>query len=267
MRLLVTRPQPQAEEWAQALRARGLDAQALPLIAIEGPADPQPVQALWQHLGRTRLLMFVSPAAVDWFFRLRPLGATWPDTCLAAAPGPGTARALLAAGQACGLQAAQVLSPPSEAEQFDSESLWPVLSPLAWQDQHVAIVSGGDQQAAQGRAWLAAQLRAQGAQVEAVLSYQRAPGQWTPAEQALAREALQHPEQHMWLISSSQALSNLVAHHLPHCPGMPTPRWDEVHALVTHPRIAEAARELGIAHVHPTRPTLEAVVQARRPLA
>jgi uroporphyrinogen-III synthase len=82
---------------------------------------------------------------------------------------------------------------------------------------------------------------------------------------ALAAEALAQPAQHLWLLSSSQALQNLVQHHLPSWPGLPRPCWGEAHALVTHPRIAEAAREQGIRHVHPTRPTLEAVVQARRP--
>lgn len=265
MRLLVTRPQPQAGEWAQALRDHGLDAVALPLIAIEGPADLAPVQALWRRLPDTRLLMFVSPAAVDWFFRLRPEGIAWPPSCFAAAPGPGTARALLAAGRAHGLTPEQLLTPPQEAEQFDSETLWPVLSPLNWAGQNVAIVSGGDQSEAKGRTWLAQQLRERGAQVEAVLCYRRGPGTWSPAEVALATEALAQPAQHLWLLSSSQALQNLVQHHLPSWPGLPRPCWGEVHALVTHPRIAEAAREQGIRHVHPTRPTLEAVVQARRP--
>ena len=38
LRILVTRPQPQADEWVQALREHELDAHALPLIAIEAPA-------------------------------------------------------------------------------------------------------------------------------------------------------------------------------------------------------------------------------------
>ncbi|RZL00618.1 MAG: uroporphyrinogen-III synthase, partial [Rubrivivax sp.] len=34
MRLLVTRPEPQASAWVDQLRALGIDAHALPLIAI-----------------------------------------------------------------------------------------------------------------------------------------------------------------------------------------------------------------------------------------
>ena len=37
MTTLVTRPEPQASDWAQALSAQGVAAQALPLIAIDGP--------------------------------------------------------------------------------------------------------------------------------------------------------------------------------------------------------------------------------------
>ena len=89
MRLLVTRPQAQADTWAAALRDQGLDAEALPLIEISAPASPQAVQAVWQDMASRRLIMFVSPAAVEWFFRLRPDGALWRPHTLAATPGPG----------------------------------------------------------------------------------------------------------------------------------------------------------------------------------
>lgn len=266
MRLLVTRPQPQADAWVADLRAAGLDAAALPLIAIEGPADPAPVEALWRALPAHRLLMFVSPAAVQWFFALRPVDAHWPPTCLAATPGPGTAQALLAAGAASGLQADQVLTPPIQASQFDSEHLWPVLAPLDWKGHRVAVLGGGDQSEVKGRTWLAEQLQARGAAVTAVLAYQRGPGSWQPAEQALAREALARPGQHQWLFSSSQAIDHLIGHHLP-AGSFSVPDWADHHALVTHPKIAERARRAGFGHIVQTRPTLEAVVQARRTTA
>ncbi|MBI2731959.1 MAG: uroporphyrinogen-III synthase, partial [Aquabacterium sp.] len=146
--MLVTRPEPQASVWAADLQSNGLVAHALPLIAIGGPVDPQAVQQTWRDMASLRLLMFVSPAAVEWFFKLRPEGATWAPGTLAATPGPGTAHSLLTAGQTAGLQAKQVLSPEASAEQFDSEALWPVLAPLDWQGRQVAIISGGDQQEA-----------------------------------------------------------------------------------------------------------------------
>lgn len=264
MRVLVTRPQPQADAWAADLRDAGHDAHALPLIAIEGPVDPAPVQALWQGMASQALLMFVSPAAVDWFFRLAPPGARWSPHTLAAAPGPGTARQLMAMGAAAGLKAEQVLSPDAQAEQFDSETLWPLLAPLDWHDKQVCIVSGGDQTEAKGRTWLTGQWQAQGATVSSLLTYQRGPAPWTPAEQTLARQALASPAQHIWLFSSSQAIDFLAAHHVPQLALGTPPDWSQARTLVTHPKIAERAHLLGMTRITQTRPTLEAVVEALR---
>jgi uroporphyrinogen-III synthase len=262
MRLLVTRPQPQADAWVADLRQRGLDAHALPLIEISAPADPGPVQHTWQHLAAHRLLMFVSPAAAEWFFRLRPADAIWPNATLAATPGPGTARSLTQLGAAAGLQAAHIICPQEDAAQFDSEALWPLLSPLDWAGQRVAIVSGGDSQEAKGRQWLSAQLQTRGAQVASVLTYQRRPGQWTPAQQALARSALQAPGEHLWLFSSSQAIEHLASHHLPAMHLSAMPDWSQLQALATHPKIGDGAHQLGISQLTLTRPTLDAVAQA-----
>lgn len=266
MRVLVTRPEPQASAWAASLREHGVDAQALPLIAIDGPRDPTPVTQTWQHIADTRMLMFVSPAAVTWFFRLRPDQVSWPAHTLAAAPGPGTARTLLEWGEPIGLTPPQVVSPSEQAEQFDSETLWPLLAPLDWQGQQVRIISGGDQQEAKGRNWLTQQWQARGALVGSVLTYQRSAGHWSTAQQDLARQAFDAPDQHAWLLSSSQALTHLVDQHLPEM-GQPHPAtWAQTRVLVTHPKIAEHARHLGLTRITQTRPTLDAVVEARRSL-
>ncbi len=285
MTLLVTRPEPQASAWADSLRQAGVAAQALPLIAITAPPKPEEVTTLWQQLAHQhasmraqsqastrvpmgapmRALMFVSPAAVDGFFRLRPEGHAWPHGALATAPGPGTAQALLQAGASAGLGTEQVISPAADAEQFDSETLWPLLAPLDWQGCRVTIVSGGDASGAQGRAWLTERWREAGAEVDTVQSYQRGPGDWTPAQQTLAREALSQPDT-TWLLSSSQALDFLLDHHLPH---LGSAHWQparatELRVLCTHPRIAEHAATRGIQHIQRCAPTLDSVVQARR---
>lgn len=271
MPTLVTRPEPQASDWAEALRAQGEGAQALPLIAIEGPPQPVAVAQLWQELGRQRALMFVSPAAAEWFFRLRPngdpqaLAPTWPAHTWAAAPGPGTAQAVLKWGAAAGLTNAQLISPDADSAQFDSEALWPLLAPLNWQGQHIAIVSGGDASGTRGRTWLAEQWRHAGGQVTAVQAYQRGPGPWSEAQQDLARQALADPASHVWLFSSSQAIDHLVGHHLPALGHpAPIPEWHRMRALCTHPRIAEHAAAHGFGEVRQCAPTVAAVVQARR---
>lgn len=264
-RLLVTRPEPQASAWAQALAHAGVTAQALPLIAITPASHPDAVTRLWQALDHTRALMFVSPAAVDGFFQLRPPGATWPSTTLATAPGPGTANALRQVGAAAGLRPEQVVSPQADAPQFDSEALWPLLASMNWSGQAVTIVSGGDASGAQGRTWLTERWREAGAAVNTVQTYQRGPGDWTPAQQALATEALAQGDS-QWLLSSSQALDFLLDHHLP---GLGPARWHpartaELRVLCTHPRIAQHAEHRGIVHIQRCAPTLDAVVQARR---
>lgn len=259
-RILVTRPQPQADEWVRALREHHLDAHALPLIGIEGPVDPKPIEEAWRCLGQQRLLMFVSPAAVDWFFRIRPAEAMWPLGTLAAAPGPGTAARLIQAGASCGLSAQQIVSPSSESQQFDSESLWPLLAPMPWQGQSVLIISGGDQQEARGRTWLAEQLRAQGATVAPLLTYRRGPGRWDDRQQDLARAALVQPERYIWLFSSSQGIDHLITTHLPDLPACPDTDWSKAIALCTHPRISARASAMGITQMIETHPDLQAVM-------
>lgn len=71
--VIVTRPLHDAVRWVDALRQRGLAAEALPLINITPATDPRPIHAAWQHLSRYRALMFVSGNAAQHFFALRPL--------------------------------------------------------------------------------------------------------------------------------------------------------------------------------------------------
>lgn len=259
MNILVTRPEPQATEWVTQLRAAGEQAQALPLIEIGPPPDGQAVAQAWAELPGVRMVMFVSPNAALWFARQRPAALRWPARTLAAAPGPGTATTVRQCLADAGLTPAQILSPDADSTQFDSEHLWPVLAPLDWAGQQVLIASGGDQGEARGRQWLSDQLRRQGAQVAPVLAYQRRPARWTPPQQALAEQARLRPQDHVWLLSSSEAVEHLAQAWA--AQGGPPPG---ARALATHPRVAETARAAGFSAVHDTRPTPAAVAQARR---
>ncbi|HIV70355.1 MAG TPA: uroporphyrinogen-III synthase [Candidatus Aquabacterium excrementipullorum] len=259
MKILVTRPEPQASEWVGLLRAAGEQAEAVPLIEIGPPPDATAVPNAWAALPDIRLVMFVSPNAALWFARQRPASLPWPRGTLAAAPGPGTATTVLQCLADAGLATTQLISPDANSAQFDSEHLWPLLAPLPWADQHVLIVSGGDQGEARGRQWLTERLRERGAQVSAVLTYQRRPARWTPAQQEQADQAHAHPAEHVWLLSSSEAVEHLQQAWSAHG-GLPP----GAKALATHPRVAETARAAGFTHVHDTRPTPEAVALARR---
>ena len=243
MRVIVTRPLAQAKPWVQALRALGVDAQALPLIGIAPAEDSGAVLQAWQGLNSLALVMFVSANAVEQFFALRPAAVAWPTELMAASTGPGTSAALRAAG----LAATQIVEPVADAKSFDSEALWAELSRRPWAGSKALLVRGE-----QGRNWLAEQLTAQGAEVAFVAAYQRLPPALDAPQQALLRDALAQPRQHLWLFSSSEALGHLAAL-------VPAAHWAAARAMATHVRIAQAATQLGFGHVQVVSPSAAAV--------
>ena len=243
--LLVTRPQPQADQWVAALQAHGVAARALPLLQVEPVSDPAAVAA-WHSLGAHRLVVFVSPGCVRSFFSLRPAAMAWHVATLGGATGPGTSRALRDAGVPEG----SIVEPPADAEQFDSEALWRRLEPLAWHGQRVLVVRGDG-----GRDWLAERLRERGAEVAFVQAYRRTLPALDGAQRALLDDALARPQRHGWLFSSSQAVEHLREL-------APQAQWSSSCALATHPRIAATLRALGFGSVTSVRPTVEAVVSS-----
>ncbi|MDT7835584.1 uroporphyrinogen-III synthase [Aquabacterium sp. OR-4] len=261
--VLVTRPQPQADEWVARLQALGLGARALPLLAIADAADGAAVAAVWATVPAQQLVMFVSPSAVASFFRWRPLAAgasggqgadgppaAWPAGVWAGSTGPGTARALRDAG----VPDAAVVTPPEDSAQFDAEALWRCLQTRRhWQEASVLVVRGEG-----GRDWLADTLRAAGATVAFVAAYRRTAPVLGVAQQQWLTEALQEPQAFAWLFSSSEA-----AGHLRQL--APGADWSRSRALATHPRIAAAAQALGFGQVQRIQPSPQAVADALGP--
>ncbi|NML14049.1 uroporphyrinogen-III synthase [Azohydromonas sp. G-1-1-14] len=249
MRVLVTRPQPQADEWVRRLRGAGFDAAALPLLHIDAVA-PGPLRDAWQELAGASIdaVMFVSPNAVSRFFAARPAGLAWPASVWAAAPGPGTAQALVDAG----VPAERVLQPDAASERFDSESLWAHMQSLPWAGRRVRVVRGEG-----GRDWLAQRLLEAGARVDFLQAYGRGAPRLDAAQQALLHEALSRAPHFIWLFSSSEAVGHLPAL-------APGADWSRSQALASHPRIAQAARELGIGRVDAVSPAFDAVCAALR---
>lgn len=243
MRVIVTRPAAQAAPWVDALRALGVTAEALPLINIAPPTDPVPVAAAWGGLAQCRLVMFVSANAVQQFFAQRPAGAGWPAGVLAGATGPGTAAAL----QTAGVPDDQCVAPPDDAPSFDSEALWALLRERDWAGADVLVVRGED-----GRDWLAEQLRGRGAQLRFVAAYRRQAPTPDAAGRRLLDQARAEPGAQLWLFSSSEALAHLRAL-------APDADWSASRALASHPRIVQAARDLGFAQVELVAPRPAAV--------
>lgn len=252
MRVIVTRPQAQAEPLAARLRAAGIDAVTLPLIDIVAASDGQPLRTAWAALADYALVMFVSANAVQHFMQARPHAVPWPQALWAAAPGPGTAAALRAAGLP-----AQTLVEPRPGDAFDSEALWQRLRERDWQGRRVLVVRGEN-----GRDWLAEQFRACGARVDFVAAYRRAPPCLDARTRALLQAAVARPREHLWLISSSEAAANLQRL-------APQADWAQAAAVAPHARIVATLGKLGfgeLALMPVDAPALAAVVRKGRPI-
>jgi uroporphyrinogen-III synthase len=246
MRVIVTRPAQEGQGWVERLRAHGVEALALPLIVIDAARETAPLRDAWQRLGSFRAVMFVSGNAVRGFFAHQPAGQVF--DLRAWAPGPGTANALLQAG----VDAALIDGPAFDAAQFDSEALWLRVAPQARRGDTVLIVRGGAAQGhATGREWLGEQLAQAGARSEAVVAYVRRAPEWSAAQRALAAGAA--ADGSVWLFSSSEALGHLRML-------MPGQDWRRARAVATHPRIAQAARDVGFGRVDLCRPAFEDVL-------
>lgn len=256
--VIVTRPAQDADRWVESLRARGLRAEALPLIEIAVLPPSEALARAWQDMPAYAALMFVSGNAVQAFFTSNQAQALIHRAQAATnsiakqiprffAPGPGTVAALRQAG----VPGALIDAPAADAGQFDSEALWAVVGGRSWRGLRVLIVrgqsAGNAESAGAGRDWLARQLLGAGALVDVVAVYQRQKPVFSAAQllriEAAARDGS------VWLLSSSEALANL-----------PAQDWSRACAVATHPRIAEAARTAGWGVVVQSRPELGDIV-------
>ena len=255
--VIVTRPAPDAQRWADQLQQRGISTETLPLIEIASVADLTAARAAWAHLENYAAVMFVSGNAVEHFFAARhsdaaPRTVDWATLphVRFMAPGPGTAQALAAQG----VPVAQIDSPPADAAQFDSEALWQLIGQRDWSGRRVLIVRGQSghngtlDAAATGREWLARQLENAGSSVDSVVVYERRSPCFTEAQ--LQRMAASERDGSVWLFSSSEALANLPQ----------AVDWSQARAIVTHARIANAAQAAGWGVVIESRPTLDDIV-------
>jgi uroporphyrinogen-III synthase len=244
MRVVLTRPAPEAQRWAARLRERGVESLVLPLLAIGPAPDAAALRRAAADADRHAAVMFVSANAVQAFFSAGPVFAR----AMAWAPGPATQEALRAAG----VPGDRIAAPASDAGQFDSEALWTQVQGRLRAGDRLLVVRGGDAQGlGQGRDWLMQQLAAAGVAVDTVVAYTRSAPAWSEAERVAARSAARDGS--LWLFSSSEAAGHLAQL-------LPGQDWTRARALATHPRIAGAVRDLGFADVRETRPAFEDVL-------
>jgi uroporphyrinogen-III synthase len=225
-RLVVTRPEGQADSLCRAIAAAGGEALRFPVLAIAPAVDPGPLQAIAARLEEFDLAFFVSPNAVKYALSELLARRRWPPALRVATVGKGSERALAAHGFG------RVIAP---ADGFDSEAVLalPEFAPQAMAGRRVVIFRGDG-----GRDLLADTLRSYGAVVEFVPCYRR----FRPAlDAAPLIAAAREGKVDALLLTSSEGVGNLAA--MLGEEGIAVMR--AVPAFVSHPRIAARARAAG----------------------
>jgi uroporphyrinogen-III synthase len=177
LRVLVPRPRERAEQLCFLLEDEGAEVLAVPLLELEPPTDPRPLQAAAELLRRFAWVAFASERGVTALVDAARTAGTLDvlRTRKLAAVGPGTAAAL----GAHGLEATLVAS-VSSGEGL-AEALVPRLAP----GEVVLLPAAED-----GRRELEDGLRAAGVAVERVGAYRSRPAGAEPEGWA---EVVAHP--------------------------------------------------------------------------
>ena len=224
--VLVTRPQHQAAALVRAIRAAGGEAFEFPALDIEAvPLDA--LATSLAYLSHADITIFISPNAARFGMAAIRAAGCAPLSGIVFAVGPGTSRELQEQS------VSTVITPSGQ----DSEALLalPQLQDVA--GKRVVIVRGVG-----GRALLADTLTARGAEVHFMECYRRSRPQ---ADAAALLARWQAGGIDAVTVTSAETLHNLAAllgeTGAPLLAGTPL--------FVPHEKIAEAARQFGIAQV------------------
>jgi len=231
--ILVTRPAHQAQELSRQIGDAGGRAILFPVIEIVDVDDLQPLLAVIQRLEQFDLAIFISPNAVDKAMNLIASRGALPPGLKIAAVGQGSARELKRFG------VGGVIAPQGR---FDSEALLalPELSDVA--GRRVVIFRGEG-----GRELLGDTLRARGAELTYAECYRRGR---PSADAAALLRAWARGEVDAVTVTSGEGLHNLFD-----MLGKLGQQWlRKTPLFAPHARVAQAARELGIATVVTTGP-------------
>jgi uroporphyrinogen III methyltransferase / synthase len=259
--IVITRPGGQSSALVARLADAGFDTLDFPLIDIAPVSDDAPLRAALDELyapDRYALVVFVSPNAIDHAFGR--LHAPWPADIPVAVVGPGSVAAL--ARQGVSAPAYRVISPSTEHAdpRFDSEALYTAIEAQfgesGLEGKRVLIVRGDG-----GREWLAERMTEAGARVEKVAAYRRVTPE--PSMQKWERiHALLAGEPHAWLLTSSEGVRNFDELAREHLTADEIARLKRGPVVCPHPRIAEAARNMGFDRMTVSGAGDERIVQA-----
>lgn len=229
--IVITRPVGSGASLARSVRAGGGWPVLLPGLALRGPATDAARSAL-AALGRRQLAIFTSPAAVRFAFVLYPSLRIGPGGVFAI--GVGTARALARHG-------IDAVIPDGRS---DSEGLLTLPDLARVRNRDVALIG-----APGGRDLIAPALRRRGARVEPVHVYRRVPARLTRRHFEALTAA---PDPLITLVSSGEALANIVARLPPHL----LDRLQARTLVVSSARLAGAARDAGFTEIAQARSAL-----------
>ncbi|MFN7087616.1 MAG: uroporphyrinogen-III synthase [Burkholderiales bacterium] len=241
--IVITRPAHQAQPLAELVRAAGGNPIFFPVLEILDAGDLKPLTALIDRLDEFDLAIFISPNAVNKAMNLIAARRALPAGLRIAAIGQGSVRELRHFG------ITDVIAPQKK---FDSEALLELPQLKAVTGSRVVIFRGDG-----GRELLGDTLAARGAQVEYAECYRRGRPNLdaAPLMRAWARDEL-----HAITVTSSEGLRNLFD-----MIGKLGQTWlRRTPLFVPHPRIAAAARELGLTIVIETEPGDEGLVAQLR---
>ncbi|MFZ6744307.1 uroporphyrinogen-III synthase [Undibacterium sp. JH2W] len=230
--VVLTRPIAQTQNFALQVQAMGGVVAHFPLLEIEALEDNTALISQLGHLPDYALIAFVSPNAIDAFFRhLNSL----PSALTFAVMGEGSRAKLAEYG--VNDQTATVLR-PRNLRKTDSETLLAELDLDALRGRKVLIVRGES-----GRELLADVLRAHDIEVVQVAAYRRVRPVLNDENKEYLAQLLDNEND--WIITSSEALRNLCDYvaELNLLDGVA--KMQRQHLLVPHSRIEETAKSLG----------------------
>lgn len=226
--ILITRPAHQAGSLAGKVHAAGGTPLLFPVLEILDIKDRGPLLDVVARLDEFDLAIFISPNAVNKAMSLIRKKRALPPKLKVAAVGQGTARELRNFG------VNEVIAP---ARRFDSEALLNMDELQHVEGERVVVFRGG-----KGRELLGDELLRRGAVLEYAECYRRVKPNTDIAPLVRAWE---NNEMSAITITSSEGLRNLFD-----MIGEAGQVWLKATPLfVSHERIAQTARKLGLTHV------------------
>jgi uroporphyrinogen-III synthase len=241
--VVVTRPAHQAQHLAQLIAGAGGEAILFPVLEILDAADLGPLNALIARLDEFDVAIFISPNAVNKALNLIRAQRHLPSRLMIAAIGKGSKKEL----EHCGIK--NIVTPD---KQFDSEGLLALPQFQGMNGKRVVIFRGEG-----GRELLGDTLVARGAVLEYAECYRRCKPSIDTA-----------PLLHRWArgeIHAVTATSGESLHNLFDLLGKLGQQWlKKTPLFVSHERIAQTAREMGLTQVFATPAGDEGLVTGLR---